>query len=84
MRVLGVPEVRENGVTRILESRGIKYSHRNDDILVSNNIEEQQMRKARKVRVVRFDQIKFSRLGTGKTPTSKESQGAGGVCRVGH
>jgi Helicase-associated putative binding domain, C-terminal len=52
MHVLGVPEVKEDSVTRILEGRGIKYSHRNDDILVPNAIEEQQMRKARKVRVL--------------------------------
>lgn len=47
---LAVPEEREDSVTGILEDRGIKYSHRNDDILVPNNIEEQQMKKARKVR----------------------------------
>ncbi|KAH9031884.1 P-loop containing nucleoside triphosphate hydrolase protein [Lactarius pseudohatsudake] len=43
-----VPEVNEDGVSKILERRGIKYSHRNDDILVPNTIEEQQMKKARK------------------------------------
>jgi Helicase-associated putative binding domain, C-terminal len=59
MRVLGVPEVKEDSVTKILESRGIKYSHRNDDILVPNAIEEQQMRKARKVQLVRFRQIEL-------------------------
>lgn len=48
--VLGVPEVIKDGVTKIFENRGIKYSHRNDDILVPNTIEEQQMKKARKVR----------------------------------
>ncbi|KAI0255595.1 P-loop containing nucleoside triphosphate hydrolase protein [Lactifluus subvellereus] len=42
--------IKEDSLTRILKSRGIKYSHRNDDILVPNTIEEQQMRKARKVR----------------------------------
>jgi hypothetical protein len=47
-----VPEEREDSVTHILEGRGIKYSHRNDDILVPNSIEEQQMKKARKVRVL--------------------------------
>ena len=51
IRILGVPEViKKDGVTKILENRGIKYSHRNDDILVPNTIEEQQMKKARKVR----------------------------------
>ncbi|KAH9044878.1 P-loop containing nucleoside triphosphate hydrolase protein [Lactarius hengduanensis] len=45
-----VPEVNEDGVSKILERRGIKYSHRNDDILVPNTIEEQQMKKARKER----------------------------------
>jgi len=45
-----VPEIPEDSVSKILESRGIKYSHRNDDILVPNTIEEQQMRKARKER----------------------------------
>ena len=50
--VSDVPEIPEDSVSKILESRGIKYSHRNDDILVPNTIEEQQMRKARKVRVV--------------------------------
>lgn len=54
IRVSGVPEVTEDSVTKILENRGIKYSHRNDDILVPNTIEEQQMRKARKVCVVWF------------------------------
>ena len=44
-----MPEILEDSVSKILESRGIKYSHRNDDILVPNTIEEQQMRKARKV-----------------------------------
>jgi hypothetical protein len=48
-----VPEVREETVTTILEGRGIKYRHRNDDILVPNNIEEQQMKKAKKVRDMR-------------------------------
>jgi hypothetical protein len=77
---LGVPEVKEDSLTRILESRGIKYSHRNDDILVPNAIEEQQMRKARKVCVVRFDQINGPhRFGTGTTATSKEGQGKGSV-----
>ena len=47
--VSDVPEILEDSVSKILESRGIKYSHRNDDILVPNTIEEQQMRKARKV-----------------------------------
>ena len=47
---LAVPEEREGSVTTILEGRGIKYRHRNDDILVPNSIEEQQMKKARKVR----------------------------------
>jgi Helicase-associated putative binding domain, C-terminal len=79
---LGVPEVKDS-VTRILESRGIKYSHRNDDVLVPNAIEEQQMRKARKVWVVRFDQINAPHcFGTGTTATSKEGQGKGSVCRV--
>jgi hypothetical protein len=51
IRISGVPEViKKDGVTKILENRGIKYSHRNDDILVPNTIEEQQMKKARKVR----------------------------------
>jgi hypothetical protein len=50
IRISGVPEVIKDGVTKILENRGIKYSHRNDDILVPNTIEEQQMKKARKVR----------------------------------
>jgi hypothetical protein len=50
---LAVPEVREETVTTILEGRGIKYRHRNDDILVPNNIEEQQMKKAKKVRDMR-------------------------------
>jgi hypothetical protein len=44
-----VPEERAENVTTILEGRGIKYRHRNDDILVPNSIEEQQMKKARKV-----------------------------------
>ena len=44
-----MPEVKEDGVSKILERRGIKYSHRNDDILVPNTIEEHQMKKARKV-----------------------------------
>ncbi|KAI0270605.1 P-loop containing nucleoside triphosphate hydrolase protein [Gloeopeniophorella convolvens] len=43
-----VPEVVENDVTKILERRGIKYSHRNNNILVPNSIEEQQMKKARR------------------------------------
>ncbi|KAI0299057.1 hypothetical protein B0F90DRAFT_663985 [Multifurca ochricompacta] len=43
-------EVNEDSVTKILESRGIKYSHRNDDILVPNTIEEQRMKKARRER----------------------------------
>ena len=57
---LAVPEVREESVTSILEGRGIKYRHRNDDILVPNSIEEQQMKKARKVRgyVVMLDQTR--------------------------
>lgn len=50
---LAVPEEREDSVSHILEGRGIKYSHRNDDILVPNSIEEQQMKKARKVRDMR-------------------------------
>ena len=50
--VSDVPEIPEDSVSKILESRGIKYSHRNDDILVPNTIEEQRMRKARKVRVL--------------------------------
>jgi hypothetical protein len=50
---LAVPEEREDSVAQILEGRGIKYSHRNDDILVPNSIEEQQMKKARKVRDMR-------------------------------
>ncbi|KAI9454269.1 P-loop containing nucleoside triphosphate hydrolase protein [Russula earlei] len=45
-----VPEVMGDTVSKILESRGIKYSHRNDDILVPNTIEEQRMKKARKER----------------------------------
>ena len=55
-----VPEEREDNVARILGGRGIKYSHRNDDILVPNTIEEQQMKKARKVRDIRclFDQTR--------------------------
>ena len=36
-------------MSKVLESRGVKYSHRNDDILVPNTIEEQRMKKARKV-----------------------------------
>lgn len=59
-RVSDVPEILEDGVSKILESRGIKYSHRNDDILVSNTIEEQQMRKARKVRIMGFVWIEQS------------------------
>jgi hypothetical protein len=51
---LAVPEEREDSVSRILEGRGIKYSHRNDEILVPNSIEEQQMKKARKVRAMRY------------------------------
>jgi len=42
--------MKEKSVTKILESRGIRYSHRNDEILVPNTIEEQQMKKARKER----------------------------------
>lgn len=53
IHISGVPEVIKDGVTKILENRGIKYSHRNDDILVPNTIEEQQMKKARKVRDMR-------------------------------
>lgn len=53
IHISGVPEVIKDGVTKILENRGIKYSHRNDDILVPNTIEEQQMKKARKVRNMR-------------------------------
>lgn len=52
--VLGVPEVKEDSVSKILERRGIKYSHRNDDILVPNTIEEEQMNKARIVRGLEF------------------------------
>ena len=52
--VSDVPEILEDSVSKIFESRGIKYSHRNDDILVPNTIEEQQMRKARKVRLLGF------------------------------
>ena len=51
---LAVPEEREDSVARILEGRWIKYSHRNDDILVPNSIEEQQMKKAKKVRDMRW------------------------------
>jgi hypothetical protein len=50
----GVPEIMEDSVSKILERRGIKYSHRNDEILVPNTVEEQRMNKARKVRVMRF------------------------------
>ena len=52
-RASGVPEITEDSVSKILESRGIKYSHRNDEILVPNTIEEQRMKKARKVRVLK-------------------------------
>ena len=48
-----MPEEIEDSVSGILEGRGIKYSHRNDDILVPNSIEEQQMKKARKVQDMR-------------------------------
>jgi len=58
----GVPEIKEDSVSKILESRGIKYSHRNDDILVPNTIEEQQMRKARKVRVFELIWIRRATL----------------------
>lgn len=54
IRISGVPEVIKDSVTKILETRGIKYSHRNDDILVPNTVEEQQMKKARKVRDMRY------------------------------
>jgi hypothetical protein len=56
--VSDVPEILEDSVSKILESRGIKYSHQNDDILVPNTIEEQQMRKARKVRVLGFVRVR--------------------------
>ncbi|KAH9976865.1 P-loop containing nucleoside triphosphate hydrolase protein [Lactifluus volemus] len=52
-------------LTRILESRGIKYSHRNDDILVPNAIEEQQMRKARKERQQRAKKAKEREASAG-------------------
>jgi len=77
--VSGVPEVKEDSVSKILERRGIKYSHRNDDILVPNTIEEQQMKKARKVRGlgVRTYTISSHSFKTGTTPTEKERQGTG-------
>jgi hypothetical protein len=77
--VPGVPEVKEDSVSKILERRGIKYSHRNDDILVPNTIEEQQMKKARKVRGlgVRPHTISSHMFETGKTPAEKERQGTG-------
>jgi hypothetical protein len=60
----------EKSVTKILESRGIRYSHRNDEILVPNTIEEQQMRNARKVReVVGSDEQPSPSLKLGKTET---------------
>jgi hypothetical protein len=60
----------EKSVTKILESRGIRYSHRNDEILVPNTIEEQQMRNARKVRgVVGSDEQSSPSLKLGKTET---------------
>jgi len=66
----GVPEMKEKSVTKILESRGIRYSHRNDEILVPNTIEEQQMKKARKVReVAGSDEQPSPSLNLGKTPT---------------
>jgi hypothetical protein len=81
---LAVPEVRDESVTMILEGRGIKYRHRNDDILAPNSIEEQQMKKARKVRyrtcgAVRSDE-KFSSFffNLGKAATRKECQGTRG------
>jgi hypothetical protein len=77
--VPGVPEVKEDSVSKILERRGIKYSHRNDDILVPNTIEEQQMKKARKVGglEVRPHTTSSYLFETGKTPTEKEGQGKG-------
>jgi hypothetical protein len=79
MSFQGVPEIKEDGVSKILERRGIKYSHRNDDILVPNTIEEQQMKKARKVRGlgVRPSTINSHSPETGKTPTETERQGTG-------
>ena len=77
--VPGVPEIKEDSVSKILERRGIKYSHRNDDILVPNTIEEQQMKKARKVRGLESlpSTISSHSPETGKTPTEKERQGTG-------
>ena len=62
--VPGVPEVKEDSVSKILERRGIKYSHRNDDILVPNTIEEQQMKKARKVRSSDFAHPRSALIGS--------------------
>ena len=50
----GVPEIMEDSISKILERRGIKYSHRNDEILIPNTIEEHRMKKARKVRTMGF------------------------------
>ena len=50
----GVPEIMEDSISKILERRGIKYSHRNDEILVPSTIEEHRMKKARKVRAMMF------------------------------
>jgi len=65
-------------VSKVLESRGVKYSHRNDDILVPNTIEEQRMKKARKVcgHVVFLTSSPHHLLKKikGKTPTRKESE----------
>ena len=77
--VPGVPEVKEDSVSKILERRGIKYSHRNDDILVPNTIEEQQMKKARKVRGLGIYPYTISSHSpeTGKTPREEEREGTG-------
>ncbi|KAA1466811.1 hypothetical protein DENSPDRAFT_831699 [Dentipellis sp. KUC8613] len=39
-----VPEVEKNDVSSILNSYGIKYSHRNDDILAPSHIEEAKLK----------------------------------------
>lgn len=40
---------KEDEITRILNNQGIKYTHRNDDILAPSHIEEAQIENAIKV-----------------------------------
>ena len=77
--VPGVPEVKEDTVSKILERRGIKYSHRNDDILVPNTIEEQQMKKARKVRGSDFAHPRSVLIGPNRKDANRRGKARNGL-----